>query len=110
MFPRFVYRWNYAHPLELQYTKYCRAFTLLHKGPQPLSGHYLAVLHDPQVGDLIQPMIRSLHKGLCCHQPHFPAPALPKDAVISVMMIMVVCSRSVKLCRGIVTFQAQIVA
>ena len=51
--PKFAQHLNHAHPLELQYVTYCRATSLLHEGPQPLSGHYRAVLHDATVGDLI---------------------------------------------------------
>ena len=85
--PKFAHHLNHAHPLELQYVTYCRATSLLHEGPQPLSGHYRAVLHDPDLGDLltddarsaehINTSISTVHQANCYAFMYTRCPAMP---------------------------------
>ena len=53
MIPAFKHHLNHTASLELQYSRYCRAATLIHEGSTPLAGHYRTILHDPLLGDFI---------------------------------------------------------
>ena len=53
MLPVFRNPLNHAQPLALRYSRFSKVASLIHEGTQLLAGHYRAVLHDSQHGDLL---------------------------------------------------------